>query len=410
MASRLSETRLRFKRLTAAEIDAYLAGGEWARQGRRLRRPGRGRRLRDGAAGLLHRRGRPAALRDPVPARWPGLSGRHESAAALPRRRRRARRRGVVTLDGRPERLLIQRLDDLPGQALGAVVVGPGAPASSRGLAQRFHRSGRGARRGAAAQPAPAAWSRAPAVEVEIAAEARAGKGAVGSAARRRGGAAAPAAPRAGPGEPAARASRPARPSSRTAGRGEAADIAEAAALAVEHALPGGGSDRHRADPRPGRRRRRSRRRRRRCAAQARAVNFAAIDHAARLLRLKGLGGLVVIDLVGRGHDGAGPDRRGQGGVRGRRAGRLHRPDQPVRLLQLVTPRRCRPVRDIMFGPDGAPSPRTVASAAAAGAGTRGQGRRRRAPGGGCAPDVAEAAAPYIGELDGPHRRPVRDS
>jgi septum formation protein len=28
-ASRLSESRLHFKRLTAAEIDAYLAGGEW---------------------------------------------------------------------------------------------------------------------------------------------------------------------------------------------------------------------------------------------------------------------------------------------------------------------------------------------------------------------------------------------
>ena len=29
-AARLSETRVRFKRLTAAEIDAYLASGEWA--------------------------------------------------------------------------------------------------------------------------------------------------------------------------------------------------------------------------------------------------------------------------------------------------------------------------------------------------------------------------------------------
>ena len=37
----------------------------------------------------------------------------------------------------------------------------------------------------------------------------------------------------------------------------------------------------------------------------ARAANLAAIGEAARLLRLKGLAGLVVIDLVGRGHDGA---------------------------------------------------------------------------------------------------------
>ena len=30
VAARLSETRVRFKRLTDAEVDAYLAGGEWA--------------------------------------------------------------------------------------------------------------------------------------------------------------------------------------------------------------------------------------------------------------------------------------------------------------------------------------------------------------------------------------------
>ena len=30
LAARLSETRVRFKRLTDAEVDAYLAGGEWA--------------------------------------------------------------------------------------------------------------------------------------------------------------------------------------------------------------------------------------------------------------------------------------------------------------------------------------------------------------------------------------------
>ena len=35
-----------------------------------------------------------------------------------------------------------------------------------------------------------------------------------------------------------------------------------------------------------------------------RQANIAALGMAARLLRLKGLGGIVVIDLVGRGHDG----------------------------------------------------------------------------------------------------------
>ena len=84
------------------------------------------------------------------------------------------------------------------------------------------------------------------------------------------------------------------------------ADQAEDEALAVEHPLPnkgslaiegtraltavdvdlgsGGGRDPKRA---------------------AREANMTAIAEAARLLRLRSVGGLVVIDLVGRGHDGA---------------------------------------------------------------------------------------------------------
>ena len=49
-AARLSETRLRFKRLTNAEIDAYLASEEWAGKARRLHDPGAGRGLRAGSA------------------------------------------------------------------------------------------------------------------------------------------------------------------------------------------------------------------------------------------------------------------------------------------------------------------------------------------------------------------------
>jgi septum formation protein len=72
-ASRLVETRVQFKHLSDAEQADYLAGGEWKRQGGRLRRAGRGRRLHHRPARLLHQRGRPAALRDAEPADRPGL-------------------------------------------------------------------------------------------------------------------------------------------------------------------------------------------------------------------------------------------------------------------------------------------------------------------------------------------------
>jgi Ribonuclease G/E len=85
----------------------------------------------------------------------------------------------------------------------------------------------------------------------------------------------------------------------------EACDQAQDEALATLHPLPGGGTisleptralvaidvdvgGRAGGDPRR----------------LARQTNLAAIAEAARLLRLKGLGGLVVMDLVGKGHDG----------------------------------------------------------------------------------------------------------
>ena len=85
----------------------------------------------------------------------------------------------------------------------------------------------------------------------------------------------------------------------------EAADVAEDAALSIEHALPSGG--RLFIEPTEaltaidvdlgG------------AGGEARkatvTANREAISTAARLLRLKGLGGLVAIDLAGQGHDGA---------------------------------------------------------------------------------------------------------
>ncbi|MFZ5667904.1 MAG: ribonuclease E/G [Pseudomonadota bacterium] len=85
----------------------------------------------------------------------------------------------------------------------------------------------------------------------------------------------------------------------------DVADAAEAEALETVHPLPGGGSiaiEPTRAlvavdvdlGGRGGTDSKRA----------ARAANLAALAEGARLLRLKGLGGLVIFDLVGRGHDG----------------------------------------------------------------------------------------------------------
>ena len=84
------------------------------------------------------------------------------------------------------------------------------------------------------------------------------------------------------------------------------ADEAECEALEVEHALAGGGTiaiEPTRAltaiDVDVGSRKGADAKR------VTRQANLAALGTAARLLRLKGLGGLVVVDLAGRGHDGA---------------------------------------------------------------------------------------------------------
>jgi len=65
---KLVETRLRLKRLSADEIEAYLGSGELARQGRRLCAPGSCRRFRPKTCRILFRGRRSAALRDHVSA------------------------------------------------------------------------------------------------------------------------------------------------------------------------------------------------------------------------------------------------------------------------------------------------------------------------------------------------------
>ena len=256
--------------------------------------------------------------------------------------------RGVITLDGRPERLLITRDGEPAATRLGARSV-----ARVRSVEKNI---------GAAFLDLPggveALYSlrqdelppvRGAAVEVEIRTEARQGKLAtvrlIGPA----------------EGEPRLLQAAPdieaelrdlARGGKIVEGLGarEAADAAEAEALETIHALPGGGNiaieptralvsidvdlgGRPGSDTKSG----------------ARMSNLTALGMAARLLRLKGLGGLVIFDLVGRGHDGKAID----GAARA-----AFSPDNPgvaidkisrFGTLTLTVPRRRRPVLDTLL-------------------------------------------------------------
>ena len=305
--------------------------------------------------------------------------------------------RAVVTLDGLSERLLIRRSDDIPQQRLGARSVAR-VRGIERALATAFIDLSEGADAVLALSGEAAKLTEGAAIEIEVTAEARRGKGALVRLI--------------GPAEGAPRLVQAApsladglnvfAPGVAVIGGDtarEAADIAEAAALAVEHALPGGGmisiETTHAltavdvdlqaggGDPKRG----------------ARRINLAAIDHAARLLRLKGLGGLIAIDLIGAGHDGV---------VLATAAKAAFAPDQPgvsigpvsrFGLLQLVAPRRETPIGEILTEANGAPTAATVALRL-----LRALEREGRADGGArlsgrCAPAVAGAARPYMSAL-----------
>jgi hypothetical protein len=178
------------------------------------------------------------------------------------------------------------------------------------------------------------------------------------------------------------------------------ADQAEDGALAIEHPLPGGGSlavETTRAltavdvdlgaggggDPKRA----------------ARQANLAAIGELARLLRLKALGGLVVIDLVGRGHDGQALSRAAQAAFGPEQPGVIIGPITKFGTLELALPRRFRPVRDGLCDADGRPSLDTLALRL-----IRAMEREGRAEPGGrvlalCPPDVRAAAKPYVADL-----------
>ena len=180
------------------------------------------------------------------------------------------------------------------------------------------------------------------------------------------------------------------------------ADQAEDEALAVEHPLPnkgslaiegtraltavdvdlgsGGGRDPKRA---------------------AREANMTAIAEAARLLRLRSVGGLVVIDLVGRGHDGAALTRAVQTAFAPDQPGVIVGPITKFGTLELALPRRWRPVRDSLLDASGALLLETLALRL-----VRSIEREGRADPGGrimarCSPEVAAAVQAHSAALAG---------
>jgi hypothetical protein len=307
--------------------------------------------------------------------------------------------RGVVTLDGRPERLLIERDGDAASARAGARLVArvrkldraSGLAFLDLGEAEGVLNLG----------PETHALTEGAAIEVEIRAEARRGKAAVVRFVN--------------PAEGAPRLIEPAatleaRLSVHAPGvdiqtgqvARSVADGAQEEVFGTIYPLPGGGTvslEPTRAliavdvdlGDRPGAEAKRA----------ARAANFAAINAAARLLRLKGLGGLVVIDLVGRGHDAPAL----LSGARNAFA-----PDNPgVALaaisrfgtLELTVPRRTRPTIEVLADDSGQPSALTRALDL-----VRLLEREAASDGGGrfealAAPDVAAAAAPALAALIG---------
>ncbi|MGZ3274555.1 MAG: ribonuclease E/G [Caulobacteraceae bacterium] len=263
--------------------------------------------------------------------------------------------RGVVTLDGRPERLLIEREGEnwprlglrrrarvaLVDRALGLAVLdlGEGQQASLRLKADR----------------SPPVQGQS--LDIEIAIEPQGGKPAVARVHAAEAGLDAP--PPSLDQRLAALA--PGAPTIMGVEARAIADEAEEEALAVEHALGGGvslaieptraltavdidlsagGGDGKRA---------------------ARQANLSALTALGRLLRLKALGGLVVVDLVGRGHDGPALAHAVQAAFAVDQPGVVIGPVTKFGTLELALPRRQRPVREILCDSVGQASARTLA-------------------------------------------------
>ncbi|MCC7268958.1 MAG: ribonuclease E/G [Caulobacteraceae bacterium] len=273
-----------------------------------------------------------------------------------------AQARAVVTLGGLPERLLLAR-DDEGDDA------GPQLGERYRARVRRFEPSlatafldlGEGREAVLAARPGEAGARNGQALTVEIKSEARAGKAAVARFLEAAEGAPERLAPAPSIAEQIAALARGQAVEEGPAARA-AADEAEAAVLQPVHGLPGGGSiavEPTRAltaiDVDLGERKAGEGKR------AARQANLAALAEGARLLRLKGLGGLVVFDLAGRGHDGPALSAGARAAFAADQPGVAIGPISKFGTLEIVLPRSIRPLAERLGDALGRPTAETLA-------------------------------------------------
>ena len=142
----------------------------------------------------------------------------------------------------------------------------------------------------------------------------------------------------------------------------EMADLAETEALETVHALQGGGTiaiEPTRAlvaiDVDLGERKGLDAKR------LTRQANLTALATSARLLRLKGLGGIVIIDLVGRGHDGNALMAAARAAFSPDNPGVAIGPVGRFGTMEFSIPRRGRSVREMLLDAAGLPTDLTLA-------------------------------------------------
>ncbi len=306
--------------------------------------------------------------------------------------------RGVVTLDGRPERLLISRDGESSTAKLGARLVGRVLKVEPAFASAFVDLGGVEALLSFKPDARPVEGQ---SLEVEIRTEARAGKLAtvrvIGPA---------EGAPRllsAAPGV-AEQLAVFARNVQIIEGREarRAADDAEADALEIVHPLPGGGTlaiEPTRAlvaiDVDIGERKGQDAKR------VTRQANLVALAVAGRLLRLKSLGGIVVIDLVGRGHDGNALMTAARAAFAPDNPGVAIGPVGRFGTMELTVPRRAPPVAELLCDAKGRLTDQTLALRLIRAIETEGAaqpGARLTAV---CAPEIAAAAQPFAAGLAG---------
>ena len=306
--------------------------------------------------------------------------------------------RGVVLLDGRPERLLIERDGDDQATRLGARHIARVRKVEPAFASAFVDLGGVEALLSFKPDSRPVEGQ---SLEVEIRTEPRLGKLAtvrvIGPA---------QGAPRllAPPPSIAEQLASFARGTEIVEGREarQVADEAETEALDIVHPLPGGGNiaiEPTRAlvaiDVDIGERKGNDVKR------VTRAANLAALAAAGRLLRLKSLGGIVVIDLVGRGHDGNALLTAARSAFSPDNPGVAIGPVGRFGTMEMTIPRRAPPLAETLCDANGALSDLTLALQLIRMVETQGAAQPGARLTVACAPAVAEAARPLAEKLAG---------